>query len=183
MNPYFDKIRLRQRYLRNTLARIFIVDLGVPCSWYTQGYFPQMSKWASISTHLRKWAHFYLNEQTLSFAHHHLPQFQIWIFFFLQILDLHCSIWKVWKEEREKNWNNTIEQKWAKIHHFIQKKHKMNEILARNRKDLGGKKKRICLFFINFRRIDIQVYQYNEFHELWLLPRVFFFRRRWEIEE
>ena len=57
---------------KTTLCRrIFIVHLGVPCSWYTQDYFLQMSKtsewaneqneqmnkWANISIHLRKWAH------------------------------------------------------------------------------------------------------------------------------
>ena len=99
---------------------IFIVNLGVPCSWYTQAYFRQMNKmgkWANEQNEqmskMSKWSneqmskmskYFYTftNEQYLSFAHHHLPHFQIWkfhfFFSFLRILNLHC--WKIWKGER-----------------------------------------------------------------------------------
>ena len=41
------------RYRTHCMQRIFIVYLGVPCSWYTPDYFLQMSK-------MNKWA----NEQT-----------------------------------------------------------------------------------------------------------------------
>ena len=96
-----------------TSRRIFIVHLGVPCSWYTQDYFlqmskmsewaneqnEQMSKWANISTHLRKWANTFItkwaNEQMSKWAK--CPYEQIW-----------CQM---------STWNSNLLQKYPWVYH------------------------------------------------------------------
>ena len=89
--------------------RIFIVHLGVPCSWYTQDYFLQMSKMSKMN----KWAmskQFYSFKKMSKHFYYKMSKMSKWA-------DAHMSKFGVkWAPEIQIYYKNTLECTMLMVH-------------------------------------------------------------------